>query len=308
VHRLWVPGRNQHAFSEHEGPLLDERNVDIATPPHEPCASNIAIPDVLSAQTRDRIFQLVSKTAQSQIAVPSFPSADCLDKLIKVGIAKRIETDAWIHPFSFCSESAMIEFVTALVAAGCICFGIPSVSRTGLVLQEIVRVALTRLVGAAIFVQRTMIRHLAYVLIERSRQQRHSRPAISTRLYDMARHWRILRVQTEDGDSRKQSTTACHSTCSFGRRIFQANDRCRHFVERENSTGSHTQISSLTRTTAMKTRSGSGTNGCSTNLTNGMLIYPNLEPKLNLQSCIPSLRTRHEHDAGQASQPVIVLF
>jgi hypothetical protein len=160
--RLWVPGRNQHAFSEHEGPLLDERNVDIATPPHEPCASNIVISDHLSAQTRDRIFQLVSKTAQSQIAIPSFPSADCLDKLIKVGIAKRIETDAWIHPFSFCSESAMTEFVTALVAAGCVCFGIPSVSRTGLVLQEIVRVALMRLVREATFIKKNMIGQVAY--------------------------------------------------------------------------------------------------------------------------------------------------
>jgi hypothetical protein len=145
--RLWVPGRNQHAFSENDGPLLDERNVDIGTPPHEPCSSNIIIPDRLSSQSRDRIFQLVSKTAQSQISIPSFPSAECLDKLIKVGIAKRIETDAWIHPFTFCSESAMTEFSTALVAAGCVCFGIPSVSRTGLVLQEIVRVALTRLVS-----------------------------------------------------------------------------------------------------------------------------------------------------------------
>lgn len=142
---LWVPDRNQNAFSEHVGPLLDERNVDITTPPHEPCAANIAIPDRLSQQTRDRIFQLVSKTAQGQIAVPSFPSSECIDKLIKVGIAKRTETDAWIHPFTFCSESSMPEFVTALVAAGCVCFGIPIVSQTGLILQELVRIALCRL-------------------------------------------------------------------------------------------------------------------------------------------------------------------
>ena len=144
--RFWVPGRNQHAFSEHDGITIDERNVDIASSPHEPCPSNIIIQDTLSPQARDRIFQLVSKTTQSQVAIPSFPSADCLDKLIKVGIAKRTETDAWIHPFTFDSESSRPEFLTALVAAGCVCFGIPSVSRTGLVLQEIVRVALNRLV------------------------------------------------------------------------------------------------------------------------------------------------------------------
>lgn len=89
----------------------------------------------------------MSKTTQSRISIPSFPSADSLDILIKVGIAKRTETDAWIHPYTFESEKARPEFLTALVAAGCVCFGIPSVSRTGLLLQEIVRVALGGLVG-----------------------------------------------------------------------------------------------------------------------------------------------------------------
>lgn len=145
--RLWVPERNQHAFSEHENITLDEHNMDFASSPHMPCSSNVVIPDRLSTGARDRIFQLVSKTARSQITIPSFPSADCVDKLIKVGIAKRTETDAWIHPYTFESESARPEYLTALVSAGCVCFGIPSVNRTGLALQEIVRVALNNLVG-----------------------------------------------------------------------------------------------------------------------------------------------------------------
>jgi hypothetical protein len=140
---LWQPEHNQKAFDEHEGITLDERQVDLSSPPHHPYSSDIIIPDRLSQTSRDRIFQLVSKTARSQISIPSFPSADCLDKLVKVGIAKRTETDAWIHPYSFESENAHPEFLTALVAAGCICFGIPSVNRTGLVLQEIVRVSLS---------------------------------------------------------------------------------------------------------------------------------------------------------------------
>lgn len=145
--RFWIPERNSHAFSEHDNITLDERNVDLASSPHMPCSSNVVIPDQLSAGARDRIFQLVSKTARSQITIPSFPSADCIDKLIKVGIAKRTETDAWIHPYIFESETSRPEFLTALVAAGCVCFGIPSVSRTGLALQEIVRVALNNLVS-----------------------------------------------------------------------------------------------------------------------------------------------------------------
>lgn len=153
--RFWIPTPNQHAFSEHENITLDERNVDLAASPHQPYSSNVVIPDQLSAGARDRIFQLVSKTARSQIMIPSFPSADCVDKLIKVGIAKRTETDAWIHPYLFESETARPEYLTALVAAGCVCFGIPAVSKTGLALQEIVRVALNNLVRDNAFSSRS---------------------------------------------------------------------------------------------------------------------------------------------------------
>ncbi|EOA91112.1 uncharacterized protein SETTUDRAFT_158575 [Exserohilum turcica Et28A] len=142
---FWVPERNQNAFSEQEGFTLDERQVDLALSPHQPHASKVIIPGHLSQQIRDRILQLVLKTAPSQVSISSFPSADCLDKLVKVGIAKRIEGDAWIHPYTFDADSARPEFMTALVVAGCICFGIPSVNKTGLVLQEIVRDSLREL-------------------------------------------------------------------------------------------------------------------------------------------------------------------
>jgi hypothetical protein len=58
--------------------------------------------------------------------------------------------------------------------------------------------------------------------------------------------------------------------------FIQAND-FRHFVVQENLTEFHTRIPSLTRMTVMKTRSASGGNGWSVNLTNGRLIYPILE-------------------------------
>ncbi|RMZ71972.1 c6 transcription factor [Pyrenophora seminiperda CCB06] len=142
---FWVPERNQNAFSEQEGITLDERQVDLALSPHQPYTSNVIIPGRLSQQSRDQVLQLVLKTAPSQISISSFPSADCLDKLVKVGIAKRTEGDAWIHPYTFDADAARPEFLTALVVAGCICFGIPSVNKTGLVLQEIVRVSLREL-------------------------------------------------------------------------------------------------------------------------------------------------------------------
>ena len=143
---LWVPESNQNAFSEHNNIQLDEGNLHSAASPHQPFAETLSIPDRLSMQSRDRILQLIIKTATSQLSIPAFPSADCLDLLMKMGIAKRLETDAWIHPYAFRSADARPELLTALVAAGCVCFGVKSVSRTGLVLLEIVRVALSRMI------------------------------------------------------------------------------------------------------------------------------------------------------------------
>nr|OQO21250.1 hypothetical protein B0A51_12374 [Rachicladosporium sp. CCFEE 5018] len=139
---LWMPGSGSNAFSEHNRIQVDERSMNLAASPHTPHAPSVAIPDDLSSQSRDRIFQLVIKTANSQISVPTFPSNECLELLLKVGITKRLETDAWIHPYTFSSDKTRTELLVALIAAGCVCFGDPSISRTGLVLLEIARVAL----------------------------------------------------------------------------------------------------------------------------------------------------------------------
>lgn len=131
----------------------------MATSPHQPFLPSLVLEDRLLPQTRDNIFQLVIKTAKSQVTIPTFPSAKCLETLLKVGIAKRVETDAWIHPYTLCSETARPELLTALIAAGCVCFGIPSVSKTGLLLFEIARVALARLIED----DNSVIRDLQYL-------------------------------------------------------------------------------------------------------------------------------------------------
>lgn len=156
---LWKPEANQNAFSEHSNFPLDERNVDMASSPHQPYLPSLTMQDTLSPQSRDRIFQLVLRTAKSHVTIPSFPSTKCLNILLRVGIAKRMETDAWIHPYTFDSEKTRPELLTALIGAGCVCFGIPSVSKTGLFLLEIVRVALNRLLEE----DNSVIRDLQYL-------------------------------------------------------------------------------------------------------------------------------------------------
>ena len=133
----------QNAFSEDNNIPLDEDAV-VTSPQLRPLPTSI-VKDQLSAHTRDKIFQLIIKTAHSHLDIPSFPSANCLDTLLKVGIAQKAERDAWFHPFSFSIETARPELLVALIAAGCVCFNIPSISKTGLVLFEVTQVALSRL-------------------------------------------------------------------------------------------------------------------------------------------------------------------
>ena len=87
---LWFPESKQHAFSEHNDIRLDEANLHSAASPLEPYAETFSIPDKVSMRSRDEIFQLILRTAKSQISIPSFPAADCLELLMKIGIAKRL--------------------------------------------------------------------------------------------------------------------------------------------------------------------------------------------------------------------------
>ncbi|GIZ45515.1 hypothetical protein CKM354_000867700 [Cercospora kikuchii] len=156
---LWKPEANSHAFSEHRSLPLDESEIDMSASPHQPFLPSLHMRSELSTHSRDKIFQMVLKAAKSHVSIPRFPSIKCLNLLLRVGLAKRMETDAWIHPWTLDAETARPELLTALIAAGCVCFGIPSVSKTGLILFEIVRVALNRLVED----DNSVIRDLEYL-------------------------------------------------------------------------------------------------------------------------------------------------
>ncbi|CEJ54998.1 hypothetical protein PMG11_01282 [Penicillium brasilianum] len=144
---LWVPEKNQHGFSEERRiPLRDSDSIPSS---HQNRLDAIKIPGKLSAQDRDDILKLVLRTGGSRLSVTTFPSADYLDTLIKIGIGKRTETDAWIHPYTFYDsvyQQLRPELLTALVAGGCVCCGMPSINKTGIILQEITREGLARLV------------------------------------------------------------------------------------------------------------------------------------------------------------------
>ncbi|KAL4742458.1 hypothetical protein BDV11DRAFT_202754 [Aspergillus similis] len=144
---LWVPEKNQNGFSEDgQIPLRDGDMTASISSLHRSRLEALNIRGKLTQQMRDNIFQLVLATGGPRLSVPSFPTAESLDALIKIGISKRTETDAWIHPYTLYRQNSRPELLTALVAAGCVCSAIPSVGKAGLLLLEIVRVSLAHLV------------------------------------------------------------------------------------------------------------------------------------------------------------------
>ncbi|KAL4944372.1 hypothetical protein BDV06DRAFT_210294 [Aspergillus oleicola] len=135
---LWIPAKNQTGFSEDgQIPLEDADMTASISSLHRSRLESLKIRGKLSNQLRDNIFQLVLATGGSQLSVASFPTAGSLDTLIKIGISKRTETDAWIHPYTLYRYDSRPELLTAVVAAGCVCSAIPSIGKAGVLLLEI---------------------------------------------------------------------------------------------------------------------------------------------------------------------------
>ncbi|KAL4807498.1 hypothetical protein BDV18DRAFT_151524 [Aspergillus unguis] len=156
---LWVPEKNQTGFSEdRQIPLRDGDMIGSISSLHKTRLEALNIRGKLTSQMRDNIFQLVLATGGSRLTVSSFPTAESLDALIKIGISKRTETDAWIHPYTLYRQDSRPELLTALVAAGCVCCVMPSVAKAGVLLLEIVRVSLAQLVES----DNSVLRDLQY--------------------------------------------------------------------------------------------------------------------------------------------------
>lgn len=145
--RLWTPSLRQNAFSEQSNIAIHDEAIDLTSPSYQPWEAEVVLHEKIDQGMRDQILQLVIEVSQSKVSIPAFPSYEVIDTLMKTGIIKRARTDSWLHLGTFRCGQSRPELLTALVSAGCVCFGIPEINRTGLLLQEIVRLSLDRLVS-----------------------------------------------------------------------------------------------------------------------------------------------------------------
>lgn len=145
--RINLPDKTRNGAGADAGPALADRDLDSSVLSPHTAPMNITIHEKLSLRARDQIFRLIVKTGDNSVSMPEIPAVEYLDILIKIGLAKKLETDPWIHLYTCCSQNPRPELLTALVMAGCICCFTSSVSKTGVIMQEIVRMSLRNLVG-----------------------------------------------------------------------------------------------------------------------------------------------------------------
>lgn len=154
----WIPPSNHGSF----GGGLNEINVpqqrvqtsDQLTPPA------LRTHVELTTEARDRLLRLVSQMGESRVAIKSFPSFDLLQDLLDVcSIQETNAVHNFIHMASFEPKFTRTELLLAMVASGSTCIALTPVWRMGLVMQEVVRVA----VGTSIEKDNAMTRDLQHL-------------------------------------------------------------------------------------------------------------------------------------------------
>ncbi|KAI6838071.1 hypothetical protein KC332_g6773 [Hortaea werneckii] len=138
----WIPERYSHAFSGQEEINVQENRVHSADQLTSPASIRIMHFDI-EQPARDRMIRVVTKVAHRHLSMPSFPSLELLEDLIDVFISQDSnEITSFIHTGTFNSQTARTELLLASVAAGARFVALPQVWKMGLVIQEVVRLAI----------------------------------------------------------------------------------------------------------------------------------------------------------------------
>lgn len=144
----WIPQRNQGAFEGQNEIDVREHRVD-ATDQHVSPDIQRSIHYDLAPEARDRMLRVVTKVADSRLAIPSFPSLQLLEDLVNVCmLGDGTAIDSFLHAPTYDCSSMRTELLIAMVSKGSRHVALPPVWKMGLVLQEIVRLGLAELYEA----------------------------------------------------------------------------------------------------------------------------------------------------------------
>lgn len=137
----WIPQRTHNTYSELNEINIEHQRVnedDQLTP-----GTERRLHCNIENEARDRMIRVVTQTADTRLTIPSFPSLELLEDLIDVFLMEENSAiDSFIHTSSFSPPSCRTELLLAMVAAGATYIALAPVWKMGLVIQEVVRMAL----------------------------------------------------------------------------------------------------------------------------------------------------------------------
>ncbi|KAK3117131.1 hypothetical protein LTR53_001788 [Teratosphaeriaceae sp. CCFEE 6253] len=138
----WIPERNSHTFAGQETIDVRQDRVDASDQLTSPDSVRLVHCN-LGNPERDRMIRVVTQVAQKKLAMPSFPSLELLEDLIDIFLLQDSSAiDSYVHSASFNCEEVRTELLLAIVAAGARYIALDPVWKMGLVIQEVVRLAI----------------------------------------------------------------------------------------------------------------------------------------------------------------------
>lgn len=139
----WTPERSNNTFSEQTEINIQQQRVqagDQLTP-----GSEHGLHCNIGNEARDRMIRVVTQTADTRLAIPSFPSLELLRDLIEIFLMEEKDViDSFIHTSSFSPYETRTELLLAMVAAGATYVALAPIWKMGLVIQEVVRIAIAQ--------------------------------------------------------------------------------------------------------------------------------------------------------------------
>ncbi|KAK5113557.1 hypothetical protein LTR62_003426 [Meristemomyces frigidus] len=141
----WIPERNSHTFSGQETIDVGDAHVNTRDQLTSPDSIRPVNCD-LGSPERDRMIRVVTKVAHTRLSIPSFPSLELLEDLIEIYLLQDSSAiDSFYHSASFASDNIRTEMLLSMVAAGARYIALAPVWKMGLIVQEVVRLAIADL-------------------------------------------------------------------------------------------------------------------------------------------------------------------
>lgn len=138
----WIPERNSHTFSGQDEINTQQDRVH-ATDQLTSLGSMRLVHIGIDQAARDRMIRTVTKIGHERLAMPSFPPLELLEDLVDIFLLQDSNAiDSYLHAATFDCNGARTELLLAMVAAGARYIALPPVWKMGLVIQEVVRLAI----------------------------------------------------------------------------------------------------------------------------------------------------------------------